>query len=55
MEKCIAALEKLGHIRQVHDGAWLFKALLAPKRHQEGVTNISDFVWRFCVNYIPLN
>jgi hypothetical protein len=55
MEKCIAALEKLGHIRQVHDGEWLFKALLAPKPHQEGVTNISDFVWRFCVNYIPLN
>ncbi len=55
MEKCIAALEKLGHIRQVHDGEWLFKALLAPKPHQEGITNISDFVWRFCVNYIPLN
>jgi hypothetical protein len=55
MEKCIAALEKLGHICQVHDGEWLFKALLAPKPHQEGVTNISDFVWRFCVNYIPLN
>jgi hypothetical protein len=55
MEKCIAALEKLGHIRQVHDGKWLFKALLAPKPHQEGVTNISDFVWHFCVSYIPLN
>jgi hypothetical protein len=55
MEKCIAALEKLGHIRQIHDGKWLFKALLAPKPHQEGVTNTCDFVWRFCVNYIPLN
>jgi hypothetical protein len=31
MEKCIAVLEKLGHIRQVHDDEWLFKALLAPK------------------------
>ncbi len=55
MEKCIATLEKLGHIHQIHDGEWLFKALLAPKPHQEGITNIRDFVWRFCVNYIPLN
>jgi hypothetical protein len=55
MEKCITTLEMLGHIRQVHNGEWLFKALLAPKPHQEGVTNIRDFVWRFCVNYIPLN
>ncbi len=55
MEKCIAVLEKLGHICQVQDGQWLFKALLAPKPHQEGITNISDFVWRFFINYIPLN
>jgi hypothetical protein len=55
MEKCIASLAKLGHIRQIHDSEWLFKALLVPKPHHEGVTNIADFVWRFCVNYIPLN
>ena len=55
MRKSIAALEKVGHIRQIHDGRWLFKALLAPKPHQEHVCNIDDFVWRFCVNYIPLN
>jgi hypothetical protein len=55
MEKCIASLAKLGHIRQIHNGEWLFKALLAPKPHQEGVTNIASFVWCFCVNYIPLN
>jgi hypothetical protein len=55
MEKCIAALEKLGHISQTHTGRWLFKALLAPKPHQEHITNIDDFVWRFCVNFIPLN
>jgi hypothetical protein len=52
MEKCIAALEQLGHIRQIHDGEWLFKALLAPKPHQEGVTNIRNFVWRFCVRLV---
>ena len=55
MRKCIAALLKLGHIHQVYDGPWLFKALLAAKPHQEHVTKIEDFVWRFCVNYIPLN
>lgn len=55
MNKCIAALEKLGHISQTHHGQWLFKALLAPKPHQEHITDIDDFVWRFCVNFIPLN
>jgi hypothetical protein len=55
MRKCIVALEKVGHIHQVHDGEWQFKALLAPKHHQEHISNIADFVWRFCVIYIPLN
>lgn len=55
MWKCIAALEKLGHISQVRDGRWMFKALLAPKPHQEHVFSIDWFVWRFCVNYISLN
>jgi hypothetical protein len=55
MQKCIAALAKVGHIWQITDGSWLFKALLVPKPHQEHVKNIEDFVWRFCVNYIPLN
>jgi hypothetical protein len=55
MRKCIAALTKVGHIRQITDGSWLFKALLAPKPHQEHMKNINDFVWWFCINYIPLN
>jgi hypothetical protein len=55
MCKCIAVLAKVGHIRQITDGGWLFKALLAAKPHQEHVRCIDDFVWRFCVNYIPLN
>jgi hypothetical protein len=55
MRKSIAALKKVGQIRQIHDRQWLFKALLAPKPHQEHVCNIEDFVWRFCENYIPLN
>ncbi len=55
MRKCISALAKVGQIEQIHDGQWLFKALLAPKPHQEHVSDIENFVWRFCVNYIPLN
>jgi len=46
----------LGHVVQIHgDGDWLSKPLLAVKPHQENVTDIKDFVWRFCVNYVPLN
>ncbi len=55
MRKCIASLAKLGHICQIHGGQWQFKVLLAAKPHKEGITNIDNFVWRFCVNYIPLN
>ncbi len=55
MWKAIAALEKVSQIHWITDGCWLFKALLAPKPHQEHVHNIDNFVWRFCVNYIPLN
>lgn len=55
MRECVATLEKLGHIYQVRDGPWLFKALLAPKPHQEHITCIKKFIWRYCINYIPLN
>jgi hypothetical protein len=55
MRDAIAALAKVGHIRQIHDSHWLFKALLAPKPHQEHVRDIDKFIWHFCLNYIPLN
>jgi hypothetical protein len=55
MRRCISSLAKLGHIHQIHNGGWLFKALLAPKPHQEHVSNIDEFVWCFCINCIPLN
>jgi hypothetical protein len=55
MPKAMAALKKVGHICQIHNGRWLFKAVLVPKPHQEHVRHIEDFVWRFCVNYVPLN
>jgi hypothetical protein len=55
MRKHIAALAKVGRIRQIHDGGWLFKAVLAPNPHQEHVTDIAKFDWRYCINYIRLN
>ncbi len=55
MRSAIAALEKVGQIRQNTDGCWSFKALLAVNPHQEHIQNIEKFVWHFCVNYIPLN
>ncbi len=54
MWKAITALENIGQIHQIMDGCWLFKALLAPKPHQEHVRNIDNVAWRFCINYIPL-
>jgi hypothetical protein len=55
MHKAVAAFKKIGHIRQIHDGRWVFKAVLAPKPHQEHARHINKFVWRFCVKYVPLN
>jgi hypothetical protein len=55
MEQSIAALKKMGQICQINNRQWLFKALLAPKPHQEHVRNIDEFLWRFCVNYVRLN
>jgi hypothetical protein len=55
MHCSIAVLEKIGQISQIHDGQWLFKALLAPEPHQEHISDIANFVWQFCMNYFPLN
>ena len=55
IEKAIAKLVELTHVSPIHDGQWLSKPLLAAKPHQENVTDIANFVWRFCVNYIALN
>ena len=55
MRKAIAGLKQVGHIRQIHNRRWLFKCVLAAKPNQEHIRDINDFVWRFCVNYQPLN
>eukprot|EP00957_Ditylum_brightwellii_P017615 1326985-Ditylum_brightwellii.AAC.1 len=55
MEKSSNALLHDNFIEEIVEGEWLSQATLAPKPHQEAVTNINDFIWQFCVNYIPLN
>ena len=55
MMPMIDKLESIGQISQIFDGEWLSPALLAPKRHQEHVFDIDDYVWRLCINYIRLN
>eukprot|EP00957_Ditylum_brightwellii_P036561 2770315-Ditylum_brightwellii.AAC.1 len=55
MEKSINALVHDNFIEEIAEGKWLSQANLAPKSHQEAVTNINNFIWQFCVNYIPLN
>ena len=37
------------------EGPWGSLIVLAPKPHQEHVTDINDFVWRMCVSYRNLN
>ena len=55
MKEAIDKLCELKQTKQIFDGAWLSKALLVPKPHQEHVSDIKKFVWRFCVNYVALN
>ena len=55
IQKHINDLQNNNHIRKLLGGSWLSKGLLAPKPHQEHIDNIDDFIWRFCINYRPLN
>ena len=54
MQEHINDLLHNGWIRSC-GGGWCSKIVLAPKPHQEDIIDIKDFVWRFCVNYRPLN
>ena len=55
MQKTIDTLLELKHIVPDNLSPWGFRITLAPKPHQETVTDIDNYVWRFCVNYIQLN
>ena len=54
MMEHIHALLKNGWI-ELCKGPWGSIIVLAPKPHQEHVTDIEDFVWRMCVSYRGLN
>ena len=54
MQESIDDLLHQGWVRKFRS-QWCSKVVLAPKPHQEQVTNIIDFVWRFCVNFRLLN
>jgi hypothetical protein len=41
MRQCIAKLKQLGHISQISEGPWLFKALLAPISLIRSISRIS--------------
>jgi hypothetical protein len=55
MQKTIDNLLDLGFIKRDTTSPWGFRITLAPKPHQEHVTDINSYVWRFCINYIRLN
>jgi hypothetical protein len=55
MQKTIDTLLQLRHIAKDRTSPWGFIITLAPKPHQENVTNINEYVWRFCISYILLN
>jgi hypothetical protein len=50
-------IDSLLHNNWIYEcgGPWGLHIVLAPKPHQEHVTNIKDFVWRMCVSYRKLN
>jgi hypothetical protein len=52
MQKTIDALLQPGHIAPDHTSPWGFHSMLALEQHQEDVTDIKEYVWRFCINYI---
>ena len=55
MQKTIDVLLKSGLIIEDSESSWNSNIVLAPKPHQEYVTEIDDYMWRFCISYVSLN
>ena len=55
MQKAIDALHYNDQIGITTKGGWLARATLASKPHQEQIIDIDKFIWRFCINLIPLD
>jgi hypothetical protein len=55
MQQTIIKLLGLGFIKADSKSPWGARITLAPKPHQEDITEIENYIWRFCINYIRLN
>jgi hypothetical protein len=55
MQNTIEQLLAMGFIVKDSISPWGFRITLAPKPHQENVTEIENYVWRFFTNSIRLN
>lgn len=55
MQKTIDNLLSNGLIIQDSDSSWNSNIVLAPKPHQEDITDIDEYIWRFCISYVALN
>ena len=57
MQSAIDGLLQKNQIVPDNNSLWLAKPVLAPKPHQEDITDamVDQFEWRFCVSYIQLN
>jgi hypothetical protein len=55
MQNMIKRLLDMGFIVKDSISPWGFRITLAPKPHQENVTEIENYVWRFCTNYICMH
>lgn len=55
MQQSINKLLEMGHIVSDTTSPWASRITLAAKLHQHHVTDIHDYEWRFCINYILLN
>ena len=55
MQKTIDALQQTGFIIEDKISPWNSNIVLAPKPHQEHITDIDEFTCRFCISYVALN
>ena len=53
--KQVKVLLANGWIERCPEGGWGSPIVLAPKPHQEHVTDVDDLIWRMCLSYRGLN
>jgi hypothetical protein len=55
MQKTILKLIELNFIRPDVISPWSSRITLAPRPHQENISDINEYIWRFCINYIRMH